>query len=86
MITWVGRSSTLAVLVVLAFAMIAAPAAAHGDGETEEGYRLVQQALGHLAHDASAAGIDLAMEKVDDALATRDQEGVSVPEPPSPST
>ncbi len=40
---------------------------------------LVQQALGHLAHDTSPAGVDLAMEKVDDALATQDQEGVEVP-------
>jgi hypothetical protein len=53
---------------------------AHGEGETEEGYLLVQQALGHLAHDTSMAGVDLAMEKVDDALKTEDQEGVDVAE------
>lgn len=56
------------------------PASAHGDDETTEGYLLVQQALGHLAHDTSAEGIALAMEKVQDALETKDQEGVSVAE------
>lgn len=58
----------------------AAPASAHGEGETAEGYVLVQQALGHLAHDTSRQGVMLAMEKVDDALATQDQEGVNVAE------
>jgi hypothetical protein len=52
---------------------------AHGD-ETDEGYLLVQQALAHLAHDTSPAGIHLAMEKVNDALETDDQEGVDVAE------
>jgi hypothetical protein len=55
-------------------------ASAHGDDETQEAYLLVQQALGHLAHDTGADGIELAMEKVDDALATEDQEGVNVAE------
>lgn len=57
-----------------------APAAAHGEGETEEGCLLVQQALGHVAHDTSMGGIDAAMEKVQDALDTKDQEGVDVSE------
>lgn len=58
-----------------------APAAwGHEEGETTEGYLLVQQALGHLAHDTSMSGIDLAMEKVGDALETEDQEGVDVAE------
>ncbi len=39
---------------------------------------LVQQALGHLAHDTGPAGRDLAMEKVDDTLAAADQDGVAV--------
>jgi hypothetical protein len=56
------------------------PASAHGDDETQEGYLLVQQALGHLAHDTGSEGVDLAMEKVKDALETEDQEGVDVPE------
>jgi len=51
---------------------------AHGDGETTEGYLLVQQALAHLGHDTSSVGVSLAMEKIDDALATTDQEGVDV--------
>jgi hypothetical protein len=41
---------------------------------------LVQQALAHLAHDTGPDGIDLAMEKVNDALETEDQEGVAVDE------
>ena len=53
---------------------------AHEGDETEEGYVLVQQALGHLVHDSTSVGIDLAMEKVTDALATKDQEGVDVSE------
>ncbi|MEP7056087.1 MAG: hypothetical protein ABI912_12670 [Actinomycetota bacterium] len=60
--------------------MPASVAWAHGGGETEEGYLLVQQALGHLAHDTSASGIDLAMEKISDTLSTKDQEGVNVAE------
>lgn len=71
--------------VLVAFALAAfgvfssAPAAwAHGDGEeTQEGYLLVQQALGYLAHDG-ADGTDAALEKLDDTLATTDQEGVDV--------
>ena len=53
---------------------------AHGAGETKEGYVLVQQALGHLAHDSGHAGVEGAMEKVNDALATTDQVGVNVAE------
>ena len=51
---------------------------AHGGDESQEGYLLVQQALGHLAHDTSSEGIDLAMEKVGDAIDAEDQEGVNV--------
>jgi len=58
--------------------MSASPARADGGGETTEGYQLVQQALGHLAHDTSDYGVSLAMEKIDDALATPDQQGVDV--------
>jgi len=73
------RSGVVAALALLfAFALVP-PASAHGGDETEEGYLLVQQALGHLAHDTGHEGIALAMEKVDDALATEDQEGVDVP-------
>lgn len=56
------------------------PASAHGEDETTQGYVLVQQALGHLAHDTSTDGIQLAMEKVQDALDTDAQDGVDVPE------
>ena len=66
------------VMVLLGSVAFASPAWAHGEGESEEGYLLVQQALGHLAHDASPETVMLAQEKVDDALATADQEGVDV--------
>lgn len=59
---------------------LASPALAHGGAETQEGYLLVQQALGHLAHDTSQDGVGLAMEKVDDALAAKDHDGVNVAE------
>lgn len=72
------RGGVVAALALLfAFALVP-PASAHGGDETEEGYLLVQQALGHLAHDTSHEGIAAAMEKVDDALATEDQDGVDV--------
>lgn len=76
-----GRSSrgrfAACVLFVMVFAL--APSAGSDEpGETTEGYLLVQQALGHLAHDTSFEGLDLAMEKVEDALATEEQDGVDV--------
>ena len=74
------RAGLVAALALLCAFALAPPAGAHGDGETEEGYLLIQQALGHLAHDTSHTGIDLAMEKVDDALSTEDQDGVDVAE------
>ena len=74
--------SLAGLLLALAMGLLAvAPtAAAHGGDESQEGYLLVQQALGHLAHDTTHTGIDLAMEKVDDALAAEDRDGVSIPE------
>ena len=78
----VGRRSRAGALVWILLAMAgimsASPAWADGGGETTEGYQLVQQALGHLAHDTSDYGMSLAMEKVHDALATPDQQGVDV--------
>lgn len=56
------------------------PAWAHGAGETTEGFVLVQQALANLAAKPGHTGVELAMEKVDDALRTKDQEGVDVTE------
>ncbi len=66
------------ILMVLGGVASAAPAWAHGAGETEEGSVLVQQALGHLAHEPNMAGVEAALEKIDDTLATKDQEGVNV--------
>src|SRR5665647_1992392 len=67
-------------VLALGGALSALPAWAHGEGESEEGYLLVQQALGHLAHATTIDGVTLAMEKIDDALGTEDQEGVDVAE------
>ena len=76
------RSSWLAAVCVAVLATSASTTSAwaHGAGETTEGYVLVQQALGHLAHDSSHLGIEAAMEKVNDALTTKDQVGVDVAE------
>jgi hypothetical protein len=69
----------LVLVLALLGLMVGAPGAlGHGEDESEEGYILVQQALAHLAHDTSHVGRELAMEKVDDALAAEDQEGVAV--------
>ena len=69
----------LVVVAALILAPMTVTAAAHGhEDETNEGYQLVQQALAHLAHDTTSRGIDLAIEKVSDALETDDQEGVDV--------
>lgn len=79
-----GRRPWVTFLLACALAvgsmLSAAPARADEPGETTVGYLLVQQALGHLAHDTSSEGIEIAMEKTDDALSTKDQEGVDVPE------
>jgi hypothetical protein len=75
------RGPVVAMLVAIGSVVAASPAWAHeGDGESTVGYQLVQQALGHLSHDTSQLGIELAMEKVDDALATTDQAGMDVAE------
>lgn len=75
-----GRSVLAALLVLLGLLAIPQPAGAHGGDETLEGYVLVQQALAHLAHDSSASGIDLAIEKINDAIAAPDHDGVAIPE------
>ena len=67
-------------VVFLTALLSASPVWADEPGETDVGYLLVQQALGHLAHDTTDAGVELALEKVDDALNTEDQEGVDVAE------
>jgi hypothetical protein len=68
-------------VVVIGGVTSATPAWAHaGSGETEVGYVLVQQALGHLAHDKGAGGMDAAMEKIGDVEKTKDQAGVNMAE------
>ncbi len=66
------------ILVVLGGVASAAPAWADEPGETKEGYVLVQQALGNLAHDPSMTGMEAVMEKINDTLETTDQAGVNV--------
>ncbi|HZJ03241.1 MAG TPA: hypothetical protein VFE20_06120 [Thermoleophilia bacterium] len=56
----------------------AGPALAHGGEESEEGYALVQQAIGYLTNFSGEAAIEPAAEKVGDALATSDQDGIDV--------
>jgi len=75
---WFGRFALVVAIGLLSLVALAPPASAHGGDESQEGYVLVQQALGHLAHDTSPVGIDLAVEKVDDTLAAKDQDGVAV--------
>ena len=75
---WLRRGSWLVVGVFMTMTASAAPAWAHGAGETTEGYVLIQQALANLAYSSGHTGLLLAMEKVDDALRTKDQDGVDV--------
>jgi len=67
-------------VVVMGGLTSASPAWADEPGETEVGYLLVQQALGHLAHDKTSTGIELSMEKIGDALKTKDSAGVNIAE------
>lgn len=76
--TCLGRGLLVAVIALVTLSVTAGPAAGHGGDESQEGYVLVRQAMAHLAHDTNRVGIDLAMEKVDDALAAQDQGGVAV--------
>ncbi len=74
-----ARLWRLVVIALVAFAPLAVTASADAhDDETEEGYLLVQQALGHLAHDSGPEGVELALEKVGDAQESEDQDGVDV--------
>ena len=79
MVTFLARLLAGLALLLGATLVTGSPASADEPGETHEGYLLVQQALGHLAHDTSAEGREVAMEKVSDALETDEQEGVDVP-------
>ena len=75
------RTAVLLALAVAFGSSLSVTAAwAHGSGETEVGYMLVQQALGHLAHQVGNEGVMPAIEKIDDALRTTDQMGVDVAE------
>ena len=67
-------------VVVVGGLTSASPAWADEPGETEVGYLLVQQALGHLAHDKTKSGVEFSMEKIEDALKTKDNAGVNLAE------
>ncbi len=75
-----GSIALVLALALLGMLVAALPASAHGGDPSKEGYVLVQQALGHLAHDTTHDGMDLAMEKINDALAVEDHEGVAIGE------
>lgn len=73
-----GRACAAVLLACLFLVggVVSAPvASAHEGDPSSEGYLLVQQALGHLAHDPGNLGP--ALEKTDAALAAPDQDGVS---------
>jgi hypothetical protein len=75
----VRRWVTLAVGVLLATAVSAGPAWAHGGGGgAPEGYVFVQQALGHLAHESGPRAVADAEASIGEALSATDQEGVDV--------
>lgn len=67
-------------VVVVGGLTSASPAWADEPGETEVGYLLVQQALGHLAHDKTKSGVEFSMEKIADVLKTKDNAGVNIAE------
>jgi len=67
-------------VVVVGGLTSASPAWADEPGETEVGYLLVQQALGHLAHDKTSSGVEFSMEKIADVLKTKDNAGVNIAE------
>jgi hypothetical protein len=78
MVTFLARLLAGLALIFGVALVTGSPASADEPGETDVGYLLVQQALGHLAHDTSSEGLEVAMEKVSDALETNEQEGVDV--------
>lgn len=78
---WAPTAGRLLLVLALALAGIAqrtGSAFADAPGETREGYLLVQQALGYLAGEPGAVGTEMAAEKLGDALATDQQQGVDV--------
>jgi hypothetical protein len=75
----VRRWVTLTVGVLLATAVSAGPAWAHGGGGgAPEGYVFVQQALGHLAHESGPRAVADAEASIGEALSATDQDGVDV--------
>ena len=82
----VARSRRIWIRILVAGVVVvggltsASPAWADAPGETEVGYLLVQQALGHLAHDKTSSGVELSMEKIADVLKTQDNAGVNIAE------
>lgn len=74
--------TTLLLVLAVAFgsSLSMTPVWAHGAGESKVAYMLVQQALGHLAHQVGKEGVMPAIEKIDDALRATDQMGVNVAE------
>jgi hypothetical protein len=73
------RRALLSIALALAatLGLTSAASADEGDSQMQEGYLLVQGALGYLAHEGARAS-DIAMEKIDASLAASDQAGVDV--------
>ena len=74
--TWAWRLGTALVTGLLVL-LPAGPALAHGDGDSEQSRVLVLDALTYLANKP-AGYMDVATDKVADALAAPDKEGVDL--------
>ena len=68
------RVTITAAIAALLSIMVAAPAGAHGVGESTKAVELVQQAIAYLVNEPD--NLMAAEEKVNDALKTSDQTGV----------
>jgi len=71
-------AAAVAVLAIVAGPGAAMPAWAHGDGPEAEGYVFVLQATSFLVNVPGAMGTAEAIEKVEEALANEDQDGIDV--------
>lgn len=72
------RRAVLVGAMVVALLIAAPPAFADGGTESTEAHELVQQAIANMTNNPGDVQIEIAMEKVGDALETSDQEGVNV--------
>lgn len=71
-----GKRVLAALLVVASVLLVAGPAAAHGEDESKEAGVLVRQAIAFLVNEPD--DVMAAAEKVEDATATDDTDGVDM--------